>query len=223
MALETENKNTFSRHSAIKININKLISGEYIEANEQSSNYLLTEDNQKIFRLNLIAIITKKEINGSITNFLIEDGTGKIILRVFEENKIIQTLNIGDTILIIGKLRTYNQEKYISFEIIKKSNSLWLKVRSLELQNNENKGKVEQEEKNKELEDKKLETKEIKEDFLLPVEKISKLISELDQGEGVLIEEVIEKSPLEKTEQLIEKMLEAGDIFQNSPGRIRIL
>ena len=60
-------------------------------------------------------------------------------------------------------------------------------------------------------------------DPLLPYEIISKLISQLDKGEGVMIEEILEKSPLDKTEELIEKMLENGDIFQNMPGKVKLL
>ena len=58
---------------------------------------------------------------------------------------------------------------------------------------------------------------------LLPIQKLTNLIKELDTGDGVLIEEVISKSPLNDTEQLIEKMLENGDIFQNLPGKVKVL
>ena len=58
---------------------------------------------------------------------------------------------------------------------------------------------------------------------MLPIQKLTNLIKELDTGDGVLIEEVISKSPLNDTEQLIEKMLENGDIFQNLPGKVKVL
>ena len=38
-----------------------------------------------------------------------------------------------------------------------------------------------------------------------------------------MIEELISKSMLNDTEQLIEKMLENGDIYQNLPGKIKVL
>ena len=63
----------------------------------------------------------------------------------------------------------------------------------------------------------------VKEDILLPIEKIKKIIEEMDTGDGVLIEEIISKSPLNDTEEVIEKMLEAGDIFQNLPGKVKVL
>ena len=183
-----------------------------------------------------------------MTSILIDDGSGKIILRIFEENKAVFHLEVGDVVQVIGKIRVFNQEKYVFPEIIKKINPFWLKVRSLEVQRD--KKQTEKEEKTvqniepKKSEDKKeiakeiISSKKIVQDLdhleviseeieennpLLPFEKLSKLISELDKGEGAMIEEIIEKSPLEKTEELIEKMLENGDIFQNMPGKVRLL
>lgn len=252
-----------SRNQAIKITISELLSGTYIQENEQNPNYLLTENNQKIYRLNVIATIVQKELVGTITNLLIDDGSGKIITRSFEENKIIHTLNIGDVIIIIGKLRTFNQDKYISPEIIKLINPLWLKHRYLELkdkfaisnlkieQNNEitpnsqeninitteskknfNNTKNNSHDlsltspknnKNTSINQEIILEETIQEESLLPFQKIIKLIKELDQGNGVLIEEIIEKSPLDKTEDIIEKMLQNGDIFQNNPGKVKVL
>ena len=252
------------RDVALKISINTLLSGKYVQEKETEPNYLLTSEEKKIYRLNLMANILSREIVGSITNLLIDDGTGSIILRSFEKNKTTENLNIGDTILILGKVRIYNQEKYISPEIIKKINPLWLKLRALELNKNiltsnkieinENKteelslnntpenliqnkkiekntikeSKNEQLSKNtiKVIEQTKIidkETIEENEQKMIPLQKIINLIKDLDQGNGVLIEEIIERSSLENTEKIIEKMLENGDIFQNSPGKVKVL
>lgn len=246
--MEAENK-SFFRFPAEKASLQELEEGKYVEEKEQSPNYILVNENKKIFRINVIAALINKELRGSITSILIDDGGGKIILRLFEENKAALHLEVGDVVQVIGKIRTFNQEKYIFPEIIKKINPLWLKVRSLEMQQNKKQNKkeekifqkiepktIESQEKetaketnssNKIVEDMdclKVVSEEIEENNpLLPFEKISALISKLDQGEGVMIEELIEKSPLEKTEELIEKMLENGDIFQNMPGKVRLL
>ena len=42
-------------------------------------------------------------------------------------------------------------------------------------------------------------------------------------GEGAPIEEVIEQSKISNTNKIITKMLESGDIFQLSPGRVKLL
>ena len=252
--METENK-SFFRFPAEKVAIRELEEGKYVEEKEQNPNYLVVNETKKIFRINVIATIVHQELRGSVTSILVDDGTGKIVLRLFEENNAIFNLEIGDVVQVIGKVRVFNQEKYIFPEIIKKTNSLWLKVRFLELSKNKqiliqtkkeeaefklqskeetekkevkplNEILVSQKEKNTNQESENFEvvSEEIEEnDPLLPYEKISKLINQLDKGEGVMIEEIIEKSPLEKTEELIEKMLENGDIFQNMPGKVRLL
>src|SRR3989344_2690735 len=227
--METENK-SFFRFPAEKISIQELEEGEYIEEKEQNPNYLLVNKNKKIFRINIIATLVHKELRGSVTSILIDDGSGKITLRIFEENKTAFHLEVGDVVQVIGKIRIFNQEKYIFPEIIKKINPVWLKVRSLEVQ--QDKKQIEKEEKpvqkieptksedKKEMAKEIISSKKIVEQInnfevvseeieennpLLPFEKLSKLISGLDKGEGAMIEEIIEKSPLEKTEELIEK------------------
>ena len=245
--METENK-SFFLFPAEKRSIREFQEGKHIEEKDQSPNYILVDENKKIFRINIIATLVHKELRGSVTSILIDDGSGKIILRIFEENKAVFHLEVGDVVQVIGKIRVFNQEKYVFPEIIKKINPFWLKVRSLEVQRD--KKQTEKEEKPaqkiepKKSEDKKeivketISSKKIVQDLdhleviseeieendpLLPFEKLSKLISELDKGEGAMIEEIIERSPLEKTEELIEKMLENGDIFQNMPGKVRLL
>ena len=223
-----ETKTTYQRYVAIKTTIKVLLEGEYKQENEETPNYLLTIGQEKIFRMNLMATILNKEIQGNITNFLLDDGSGKINLRYFEESKILVKLNIGDVVLVIGKLRIYNQEKYISPEIVKKINPAWLKVRALKTKNIIEAPKiiVEKEEVVENVEEKLIEVVQEENDKdveLLPIQKVTELIKSLDKGEGVMIEEIISKSPVNDTEKLLEKMLEGGEIFQNSPGKVKVL
>lgn len=226
---------TYDRQIAIKTPIQTLLLGDYIREKEQEPNYLLTKEQEKIYRINLMGVVLTKELQGSITNILLDDGTGKIVLRYFEENKILTQLNIGDALLVIGKLRSYNQEKYISPEIVKKIDHLWLKLRALEFKkknknnlNNQNKfptnEKEEKQNKSALKSNKKISEESIGEKTdILPMQKLINLIKELDRGEGVLIEDIIANSYLTNTENLLEKMLEKGDIFQNSPGKVKVL
>ena len=193
---KTPDKKKF-RQIAVKKTIKELLQGEY--------NYI-----------NLIAIILNKEKLGTITNFLLDDGSGKIIFRSFEEKTVLNNLAVGQVVLIIGKIRIYNQEKYISPEIIKVVGPLWLKARSLELKNIV---------KSKPPLIKSEQTIKIKKEDQkpLPTQKLIQIIQKLDGGEGVLIEKLIKESPLKETEQIIEKMIKNGDIFQNLPGKVKVL
>ena len=48
-----EKKNDYVRQIAVKITIKKINRSNYIQTSEQEPNYLVTSDNQKIYRLNL--------------------------------------------------------------------------------------------------------------------------------------------------------------------------
>ncbi len=244
------------RQIARKIILGTIINGEYIIEKEQEPNYLRMLPDLKIYRVNVIAIVVSKEKIGMITNLLLDDSSEKITARIFEENKAIRNVDIGDCIQLIGKIRIYNEEKYLSPEIIKKIDPLWLKIRNVELkkkmeqknesdlklvkinQNEERKKKEKKSERKQpsikleeerektnssENQNKEKETLKNVEDFSLPSEKIIKLIKERDKGQGVFIEELIEKSSLDGTEKIIERMLENGDIFQNLPGKVKVL
>lgn len=233
--LEPKNR----KQVAVKIPLKIIHQGEYIIEKEQEPNYLKLGEEFKIYRVNVIAVIINKEKIGMITNLLLDDGTDKITARIFEESKAIRTGEVGDVVQAIGRVRLYNEEKYISPEIIKKIEPLWLKTRNEELKKadwvfleqkeinkaenqisvklNSNQEIVSQELKAKPMEE------QVTEDVELPYEKLVKLIKELDKGPGVFIEEIIEKSPLDDTEQIIQRLLEKGDIFQNQPGRVKVL
>jgi RPA family protein len=234
-------KNQFIRKIAYKTSILELLELQLIEGSQEESDYLLNLNGEKMFRHNIIAIILQKERVGSITTFLVEDGTGNITIRFFESSSIIEEVSIGDVILIVGKVRNYNQEKYFSPEIVKKVSPAWMKLRSLELGETivqteptkiiENVVEVQEEERKRVQENTQTgyvlnqneEETSILTDIALPFEKITNLINELDDGTGVLMEVVIEKSPLPGTEEILTKMLEKGDVFQVSPGKIKVL
>ena len=197
-----ENGKKFLRHIAVKTAIINLVEGKYTQDGDNEAGYILNLSGEKIKRVNIIAIIVHKEIVGSITNLLIDDGAGKIMVRQFEENKSLADVEIGNIVLIVGKVRVYNQEKYISPEIIKKTNHQWLKVRSLELKKldiTNEEFSVEKDNNNDNKEEKKTENKEhyesIKNDksseeektinnedsILLPIEKVINIIKLMEK------------------------------------------
>ncbi len=256
----------FKRHVAEKIKIANILSGKFVHENEKDTSFLQVGD-RKIFRVQLIAAVTFIEKVGSITNFLLDDGTGNISARFFEEDNKLKEIMIGDIVLFVARPRNYNNQIYLSTEVWKKTTADWLKVRSLQLKDELIESKIEEKEKTEiKVEENQAEEKDIakvetteeiqnseekvvvnelsesnkivnenkpeeilnlaEEDEmapLLPFEKILALIKEIDTGEGVLMEEIIEKSSLQDTEQVLNKMLEKGDIFQIQPGKVKIL
>jgi len=218
--MEPKRENNFQRQVAVKTTIQEILKSPVVQ-DDPTQPFYLQSAGKKMYRVNVLGIVVHKEVLGSITNFQIDDGTGKIIGRFFEENKVAKELWPGTAILIIGKIRLYNEEKYLSPEIVKKMSPLWLKLRAIELKEEYRaaQAKVDQE-TIKEIESLKEVTEE---NIELPVHKLAQLIKDLDKGEGATIEEIVEKSHLKETEQLIHKMLEKGDIFQITPGKVKVL
>ncbi len=232
----------FQRHVAVKLRIINILEGVFIQ--DEQLSYLLHKT-QKVFRVNILATVLEKESIGAITNLVVDDGTGKMNLRLFEEIPGIEKIEMGTVVLAIGKVRVYNDEKYISPEIIKMISPLWLKVRSMEAPFTAQISTAVHGEDEKMLLSKtaagEINVEVVETDHrtigeeeieirgggqaqdILPAQKIMLLIKELDKGDGALIEEVITQSLINDTEKLLKKMMEKGDIFQITPGKVKVL
>ncbi len=198
--------------AAEKLTLQDIQQSEYVQGEEEPS-YLITPDQRKVAKCNVFATIIGKEEVGNITNLILDDGTAQLVLRSFEPTSRVRALQLGEVIAVLGRVRIYNGERYLSPEIVKKINPLWLKVRKREL--------IKQER----------EELKIAQELIAPVvvegerieERVVKAVREKDQGTGVLVEELLELFPDGQTESLIEKMQRDGLLFQNSPGRVKVL
>lgn len=208
---------------AQKVSIKDLLQGEYIKEAGWNPNYIITKE-KKISRVNIMAVVlsTSNRIDTSYYSFVLDDGTGKISVRGFEKNDVIENLEIGDVVLLIGRIREFGQERYIIPEIIKKiKDQEWIEVRKLELKKSTQtiKGKVitrEVEENIKPL---------IKEETIMEPSSqlIYELIKNLDNGNGVEIDNIIKNSKLDNTEEIISNLLQEGEIFELKPGKLKVL
>ena len=132
-----ETNKTFQKRSiAYKLGIDELIKGKFVREDGWQPSYIITENGDKVSRINLIGIaVSKSEENeANYQTILIEDGGGKIPLKMFGNNIPINNIGVGSIINLIGRIREFNKETYISPEIIKKiENPVWVEVRKLEL------------------------------------------------------------------------------------------
>ena len=208
------------RQVAYKVKINDILSGPYIkEDGEWVPNYIVVGD-KKVSRVNLMAVVVSKQNseNTNYKNLTIDDGSGKISIRSFEENSNFDGIEIGDFVLVIGRPREYLNDKYIVSEILKKvDGALWAEVRKLELANNA--GEVSGVALKKE--DICAKEESIEEEDTAT--KIFKLIKEVDSGSGADTQEVISKSNIDKAEQIITNLLEQGEVFEIKPGKLKVL
>ncbi len=113
----------FERWVAHKVQIKDLIEGTWEKDPERETSYLRTKDGRKIVRCRILGTIIAKFISedGNYAFFTIDDGTEVIRLKMFgEEIKKYETFNKGDIVDVIGRVKQYEDETYISPEIIVK-------------------------------------------------------------------------------------------------------
>ncbi len=169
---------------------------------------------KKIVRVNLIANVVDKFESQGETKFItitLDDGTGQIKARVFSDNfHKFQNVTQGDTILIIGFLRSFNQELYILPEIVRKQEPKYLLIRKLEIEKSIPKPLTNQE---------KQKIKVFRDEIL-------ELIKNSEKDQGIDKEDIIMKFKDTKPEiisQEIIKLIEDGVIYEPSPGMVRYL
>ncbi len=211
---ELQQKEFQKRQVAYKLRISDILQADFEKA-DTFSGYVRV-GSYIVSRVNLIAIVVvKPESAQNYSSIVIDDGTGKILLRNFENQNAFLKADVGDFVNVIGKIRDFNGERYILPEIIKKiSNIEWINVRKIELINIPDKisGPKQEDKAN------------IEESGTLNLhEEIYSFIKGLDSGNGAFIDEVIKKSNNDKAEIIVKKLLENGDVFEISPGRLKVL
>lgn len=234
--MEEKNPASVKRNVAVKVNISDINNGEYVKEDGWTPNYVLTKKG-KVSRVNIIGVVVSKE-ETSFDSLMIDDSTGSIMVRSFENKEILKTPTIGQIVLLVGRIREFNNQKYVLAEIVKPlENKKWVLVRKKELENEE---VLLETEKGKTLENTKKEDyvglSEIKKEPIIakkeemvlqpqsnPYEVILGLIKSLDTGFGVSYEEIILNSKLTNSEDIIKSLIEEGEIFEIRPGILKVL
>ena len=198
----------FKRYVAYKLRIGDILAGKPIFNDERFK--LLEFNNKEVVRVNVIANIIDKFIQEGEKKYAtltLDDASGQIRIKEFGENiKKFENFSQGDTVMIIGLLRSWNNELYILPEIIKKKDPQYLLVRKLEL--DLEKPKTLAPEERMELKDKLLSL--IKKEEINGGAETEKLILELKEAPEIINQE-------------IRKLLEDGVIYEPRPGIVRYL
>ncbi|MEM2115495.1 MAG: hypothetical protein QXD62_00215 [Candidatus Woesearchaeota archaeon] len=227
------------------LKIREILEAPFVSSENEPNCIVINGKN--IVRVLVYGVIINK-FETTYTSILIDDGTSNIEVRVFENFPILEEIDVGDMILVIGKVREFGK-KYISGEIIKKIESdEWLEVLErmkvknkeiiekpesvqpdqLKIENNLIKSKIEAVEEIK-VEDPEKGFDFIKEKtkrFEEEIEKKNKLLSiikENDDGSGADYNALLEKYPFDDLDEILFKLLESGDIYEFRPKRYKIL
>ncbi|MEK6835434.1 MAG: hypothetical protein AABX55_00220 [Nanoarchaeota archaeon] len=125
-----------SRLTAYKIWIANLINSPYVNSpGEFESNYI-SFNGKEISRVNIIATVVDKFVSedNSYVTIMIDDSSSQIRLKTWrEDTSLLKNINLGDVILLIARVKNYQNEIYLLPEIVKNVNPNWEIIRKLEL------------------------------------------------------------------------------------------
>ena len=220
------------RQTAHQLWISTLLTGTFVKtAGEWEPNYLQLEE-KKISRVNLLCHVVDKftKEDESYSFLTLDDGSAKIALKTWkEEVKLFSDIHVGDLILVVGKVKDFNNKIFISPEIVKKlDNPLWAKARHLFL-------KKEHGEPQKLIQEETTEQdKSSEETFTVVEEKVSNepfnkrqklldLIEQLDTNNGAEQTLVVHQSGIlkEEAQNILDSLIKEGEVFEIHPGKLR--
>ncbi|MGC9310161.1 MAG: OB-fold nucleic acid binding domain-containing protein [Candidatus Aenigmatarchaeota archaeon] len=109
------------RQVARKVNIKIIYSGDYTVQEGFNPNYIEV-NGEKISRVRVLATIIDKFMSedGNYGTITLDDGTDTIRCKIFQDLRLIEEAEKGDLVDVVGKIREYNEERYIQPEIIAK-------------------------------------------------------------------------------------------------------
>ncbi|MBI3334365.1 OB-fold nucleic acid binding domain-containing protein [Candidatus Pacearchaeota archaeon] len=198
----------YKRNIAYKMKIGTLAAGKPImEADRLKTLDLGTK---QVVRINLIANVVDKYVQEGEKRFAsitLDDASGQIKVKTFGEDvEKFSNIELGDTILLIGLVRSWNNEIYVTPEIIKKKDPAYLLLRKIEVEADMPK------------------TME-KPERLAMKDKILSMIKDAEKEQGIDIDKIILelKEHPDLINQEIKHLLEDGVIYEPRPGKLRYL
>ncbi len=233
------------RLPAKKLRISDITNGKYFPGSkeEMKASYLITPLGEKVSRINLIASVIDKFLSedGNYSTVTIDDGSETIRVKTFKESvELLNGIETGDLILVVGKIKEYNGEVYVNGEIVKKifdknleslrkleilkqtmqQKRIVDEIRNLSTQMSDEELKQYAKEKygiDEESLQAMLESKRLEVDYK---PKILEVIQNLDTGEGVEVGKLFEilDLPEHVIENTMDELLGQGFIFEPKPG-----
>lgn len=200
----------FKRQPTRKINIENLTSGKLVEKN--GGKFLETVYGEEISRARIIATVVGKFISEdkNFASVTIDDGTDTIRVKLWQDISLLENIEVGQLVDIIGKVREYNDEIYLVPEIIQKIEDPNLELlRKLEVKN-----------RLKQFGDGKSSTNAQKTEDTVR-EDVVKMIEE--NKEGIEYTKILEAFPEKKqeVESVIDDLLSGGICYEPNPGKIK--
>jgi len=226
------------RSTAYRIRLKNIVNSPY-EKREGFNPSVIKFNNLEISRVNVIASIVGKYLTDdqNYCAITLDDGSETIRVKNFgAEVGVIKELNVGDIVRIIGKVKEYNEEKYIAGEISKVLNPNWLIVNEIELSDQK---QTETDTSTTDSINKVIETKtnssENEEIISISSEssdsessikqKILQYLKNNDNGTGVIMDQIMTSLDVssEEVKDSLYELLKVGEIYEPKKGILKIL
>lgn len=216
------------RLPACKVWLSSINNGSYVKPTGEFTPPHLDVDGKKVSRINLIATAVQKTEteDKSYSSLTVDDGSAQIRIKTWrDDTKLLSQVNVSDVLIIIGKIREYQDEIYITPEIVKKVSSKLQILRNLELYKEYGKPKPLSIILRKQaLEEKSFNVEEerIGDNQEQKRQKLLNRIEELDDGGGAEISKLISDSGLPDAEKILQSLLLEGEVFNISSSKVKL-
>ena len=226
------------RSTAYRIKLKNIVNSDY-EKREGFNPSVIKYNNLEISRVNIIASVVGKYLTDdqNYCAITLDDGSETIRIKNFgAEVNIIKNVDIGDIVRVIGKIKEYNDEKYIVGELVKKINPNWLIVNELQLTSNSENNNSKINESSNEINSIKIEENTDEEEIISISsseenssinikQEILNYIKNNDSGSGVMMDIVTStiKEENDKIKDALFELLKVGEIYEPKKGILKIL
>ena len=215
------------RATAYKMRIGDILNSQQSIENERLN--FVEFNGKQVIRVNIVANVVEKYMSEGASNFArdnlnptstsevaskkkylaftIDDASGQIRIKVFGEDvEKFKNIEQGDSVMVIGMLRYYNNEVYINPEILRVQDSKYLLVRKLELE-------------------KEMPKQVNKEEVKAVKEQVIDMIKKEEANGGIDMDKLIMgiKASPDIINQEIQKLIEEGLAYEPRPGKLRYL
>ena len=204
------------RQTAYNVWISDLNNNNFIKSTKELEPSYVEFEDKKVTRVNLIGTVINKYENESHTyiSLIIDDNSSQISIKVWNENlTLLSEIQIGDIILVIGKVKRaeqINPELYISPEIVRKVNPNVELMGKIKLINESGKPKekiIEEKEDEIKIEEIKMSSSgNLRQEILNLIEK--------NNETGLTLNELKNKIKNASLEIEIQELLKEGEIYE---------
>ncbi len=210
------------RHTAYKVWIADIVNRPYEKGlGEFDPNYVQIQD-KKVSRVNIIATVIAKQEQDTSATVNLDDGTAGMQAIIWDNKAMVQNIKVGATVIAIGKVREFNNQRQIALEIIRELTPEWRKLREEELKN-EFTAPLQQaapQQVTQTVTNNTTTTQVTQADIR---KEVLQAIETLDTDDGADFFKIVQTTG--KNEELIDATVQAllkeGEIFEVKPGKLR--